>query len=116
MSSKAPSGSIIEVSSQDTFDKLVVNNTSSLVVAYFTAAWCGPCRAMQPVLDSLATKHQGQVSIVKVDIDNEGVNKVVQAHNITGVPTYCFYKGGKMVDSFTGARKDLLEKTIDKLK
>ena len=71
---------------------------------------------MQPVLDSLAKKHQGNVSIVKVDIDNATVSKVVQAHDISSVPTYCFYKGGKMVQSFTGARKDLLEASIEKLK
>ncbi|KIZ04395.1 thioredoxin o [Monoraphidium neglectum] len=56
-----------------------------------------------------------QARFLKVDIDNEQLQRTVMDHGITGVPTFAFYKGRQRAESFTGARVDLLKDTIKKL-
>ncbi|KAG2430794.1 hypothetical protein HXX76_009770 [Chlamydomonas incerta] len=122
----APSGSagfatagapdrVAEVSSDKDFSaKLAeVAGNGSLMICDFTAKWCGPCRMIAPVFSSLSNKYP-DVSFVKIDIDNGALGNTVQDHNITGVPTFVYYKGGRRVESFSGARPDMLESLIQK--
>ncbi|CAN7048139.1 unnamed protein product, partial [Brassica oleracea var. botrytis] len=82
---------------------------SRLLIMYFTATWCGPCRYMSPVYTNLATQHP-RVVFLKVDIDE--ANDVAAAWNISSVPTFCFIRDGKQVDKVVGADKGSLEKKI----
>ncbi|CAN7106674.1 unnamed protein product, partial [Brassica rapa subsp. narinosa] len=82
---------------------------SRLLIMYFTATWCGPCRYMSPVYTNLATQHP-KVVFLKVDIDE--ANDVAAAWNISSVPTFCFIRDGKQVDKVVGADKGSLEKKI----
>ncbi|KAG2491200.1 hypothetical protein HYH03_010410 [Edaphochlamys debaryana] len=66
-----------------------------------------------PIYSKLSTKYP-HVSFVKIDIDNNAVQSTVTDHSITGVPTFVFYKGGRRVESFSGARPDLLEDLVRK--
>jgi thioredoxin 1 len=76
-----------------TFDELIQSETPVLVD--FTAAWCGPCQAMSPILKELASELGESGKIVKVDVDrNRGL---AQALNIMGVPTFIMYKNGEPV-------------------
>lgn len=67
---------------------------------YFTAAWCGPCKSMGPVIDELRA---GGWSITKIDVDKEPGK--AQAAGVMAMPTYIIYKDGAAVRRIVGARQ-----------
>ena len=72
------------------------------VLVDFWAAWCGPCKAIAPVLDELAGAYDGKVKIAKMDVDD---NQAVPAQfGIRSIPTLILFKGGKPVATISGAR------------
>ncbi|OMO69878.1 Thioredoxin-like protein [Corchorus olitorius] len=83
--------------------------TSRLVIMYFTATWCGPCRFISPLYTSLAAKY-AKVVFLKVDIDE--ARDVAARWNISSVPTFFFIRNGREVDKVVGADKSALEKKI----
>ena len=84
------------------------------VVVDFFAEWCGPCKAMAPALDQVATEMKGKVKIVKVDVDQSPIT--AQAYRISAMPTMMIFKDGKVVDQHVGAlvQKAKLEAWIKK--
>ncbi|XP_062076336.1 thioredoxin H-type-like [Humulus lupulus] len=83
--------------------------SKKLVVVDFTASWCGPCRAITPILTDLAKKTPNVV-FLKVDVDE--LEDVAKEWEIEAMPTLLFLKEGKIVDKIVGAKKDEL---IDKV-
>ena len=70
------------------------------VVVDFWATWCGPCRAMAPHLDAIASELDGKVRIIKVDVDHN--QKVAITYGIQSLPTLLVFRGGKVVDKMIG--------------
>ena len=94
------------------FDELLSSN--KVVVADFWATWCGPCKAMGPSIDELATEYEGQALIGKVDVEEN--NDLAEKYAIRSVPTIIFFKDGEMVDKQVGAvPKAVLESKIKAL-
>lgn len=76
------------------------------------AAWCGPCKAIAPVLEQLADEYAGRVKIVKVDADANPAT--VTAAGVTSIPTLGFYRDGERVDGLIGAHpKPVIEAKIE---
>ena len=71
------------------------------VVVDIWATWCGPCKAIAPILDQLASEYAGRVKIVKVDADQNP--ETVTAASVTSIPTLGFYLNGERVDVLIGA-------------
>ncbi len=83
---------------EQNFDEALVAN-QGLMMLDFWAEWCGPCRAIAPVLEELASK--GRVTLMKVNVDeNPGL---VARYGIRSIPTILFVKEGEVVDRVVGA-------------
>jgi thioredoxin 1 len=87
--------------SDDTFDKEVLQ-ASGPVVVDFWAEWCGPCKMIAPLLEELANELEGQVKIVKVNVDDNP--KVAMKYGIRGIPTLLIFKNGQVAASQVGAQ------------
>ena len=88
-----------------------VLNSDKLTVIDFWAEWCGPCRAIGPVIEELSREYSGKVNVGKVNVDlNPSVS---MNYGITSIPAILFIKNGKVVDKQIGAvPKSILEKKI----
>ena len=82
--------------------KTDVLDSDKLSVIDFWAEWCGPCRAIGPVIEELATEYAGKVNIGKVNVDNNP--QVSMNYGITSIPAILFVKGGQVVDKLVGAQ------------
>jgi thioredoxin 1 len=84
---------------ESSFPSEVLLSDTPVAVDFF-AEWCGPCKALSPVLEKFSEGYAGRVKIAKVDVDhNPGL---AQRFQIRGVPTMIFFKGGKVVDQVVG--------------
>ncbi len=97
----------------NTFDTLVLSSTLPVLVDCW-APWCGPCRAVGPVLDELAIKYKGKLKIAKINVDeNPGISA---RYSISSIPTMFLVKDGKIIDQLVGAlSKEELEKQIARI-
>ena len=78
-----------------------VEQGDGLVVVDFWAEWCGPCRAIAPILEQLATTYSGKMRVAKVDVDQN--QKTTMRFNVRSIPALLFFKDGKHVDTIVGA-------------
>jgi len=88
------------VLTESTFDETVAT-TDGLLLVDFWAPWCGPCRAIAPVLDSLVGESAGRVTLAKVNVDDEPV--LAGRHQVRSIPTILFVRDGRIVDRVVGA-------------
>ncbi len=92
------SDKVQQVSDTD-FDALISSETPTLVD--FWAPWCGPCKAIGPVVEDLAEEYEGKVNIAKMNVDDNPVTP--GKFGIRAIPTLIVFKGGEVVDQITGA-------------
>jgi thioredoxin 1 len=82
------------------FDAEVINSDIPVLVD-FAAVWCGPCKAMAPTVEALATDYEGRIKIGKMDIDQNPSTPV--KYHVRAVPTLILFNGGQPVNQVMGA-------------
>ena len=76
------------------------NGTLPLVVDLW-ATWCGPCKAIAPIIAELAQEYEGKIAVGKCDVEEN--DDIAREFGVRNIPTILFFKGGKLVDKFVGA-------------
>lgn len=86
-----------------------VLKSDGTVVVDFWAEWCGPCRALSPVLDEIADELKDQVTVAKINVDENPVTP--SKYGVRGIPTLMIFKGGELVETRVGAlpKNDLIK-------
>ena len=90
--------SVINVT-YDNFEE--IKNSGKTVLLDFYADWCGPCRMVSPIIDSIAEENP-DILVGKINVDNEG--ELAQAFGVMSIPTIAVLKDGKLVNKSAGAR------------
>jgi thioredoxin 1 len=89
-----------EVITDSNFSERVKGNSKPVLVDFW-APWCGPCRAMSPLVEELSEDFKGRVDVFKCDVDEN--SDIVAEYGVRNIPTLIFIKEGKLVDKLVGA-------------
>ena len=84
-----------------TFTDQVLNSEDTIMVDFW-AVWCGPCRAVSPILDQIASEHSSKIKIVKLNVDDNP--EIAMKYQITSIPAMKVFKGGEVVKTIIGAK------------
>ena len=84
-----------------TFEQEVLKNEKTVVVDFW-AEWCGPCRAVSPILDAIASENADKLSIVKLNVDDNP--ETAEKYGITSIPAMFVFEKGQVVKKVIGAK------------
>ncbi|MGB8030026.1 MAG: thioredoxin [Terracidiphilus sp.] len=103
---------VLEVNDAN-FEQEVLKSEQPVLVDFW-AVWCGPCKAIAPIVDGVAAAYAGKLKVAKVNVDQNGATP--SRYGIRGIPTLLFFKGGKIADQVVGyVAKDVIEEKVKKL-
>lgn len=102
----------VQTFTDDNFEKEVLQSDIPVLVDFW-ATWCAPCKAIAPLIDSVAAEYEGRVKVGKVNVDDNPATP--GKYGVRGIPTVILLKDGKVVDQVVGAiPKSQLEALINK--
>lgn len=105
------SNSVFEVTDQ-TFEQEVLKSEQPVMVDFW-AAWCGPCKALAPIVDEVATQFQGKVRVGKMDVDRNPATPM--RYQVRGIPTLIIYKNGQPKEQIVGyVAKEKIQQALEK--
>jgi thioredoxin 1 len=84
-----------------TFEDEVLKSDKTILVDFW-AEWCGPCRAVSPILDQIAAEHSDKITVVKLNVDDNP--QTAAKYQITSIPAMKVYRGGEVVKTVIGAK------------
>ncbi|MCZ6684571.1 MAG: thioredoxin [Candidatus Dadabacteria bacterium] len=105
------SDAIIELS-DSTFETEVVKSDLPVLVDFW-APWCGPCRAIAPIVEEISSSYEGKIKVGRMNVDEN--QSTTMKFGIRSIPTIIMFKGGEAVDQIIGAvPKGEIERVVDK--
>jgi len=105
-------GNVVQVT-DDSFEQEILKSDLPTLVDFW-ASWCGPCRAIAPVVEELSEDYAGKVKVAKLNVDESP--KTPGQYGIRAIPTLIMFKDGKQVDQITGAvSKAHIEEALKKI-
>jgi thioredoxin 1 len=103
---------VLEVSDA-TFDQEVLRSEQPVLVDFW-AVWCGPCKAIAPIVDSLAAQYAGKLKVAKVNVDQNSATP--SRYGIRGIPALLLFKGGKVADQIVGfVPQEVIDEKVKRL-
>jgi thioredoxin 1 len=103
---------VFEVSDA-TFDQEVLKSELPVMVDFW-AIWCGPCKAIAPIVDGVAATYAGKLKVAKVNVDENGATP--SRYGIRGIPALVFFKDGKVADQVVGfVPQEVIEEKVQRL-
>ncbi len=95
------------------FEQKVLQSETPVLVDFW-AAWCGPCRAVAPVVEAVAEQYNGKIKVMKMDVDKN--NLTPGRYGIRGIPSLLIFKGGKVAEQIVGfVPKDTIEESLKRV-
>lgn len=107
-----PSGAVYQVRSEQDFNQHIQNAGDKLVLVQFSNTYCGPCDYMASYLVYAALKYTDKIAVLNVNVDNVGD---LNNYDVEKLPTYLFFKSGRVVKKTTTANPTKIDKYIAKL-
>ncbi|HOC59271.1 MAG: thioredoxin [Syntrophaceae bacterium] len=106
------SSQLLGVATDDNFEGEVLKSDKPVLIDFW-ATWCGPCKAIGPIVEEIASDYAGKLKVMKLDVDQN--QKSAIAYGVRSIPTLILFKDGKVSDKLTGlAPKEKLEEFIHK--
>jgi len=100
-----------EIKNSQQFEQEVLNSANPVFVDFWVE-WCGPCRAVSPVVEDLSSEYNDKVNFVKVNVDEN--SELAQKYNVFSIPTLAIFKNGEVVSQKVGAAtKESFKTMID---
>ncbi len=95
--------------SKENFESEVLQSSIPVLVDFY-ADWCGPCRAIAPIVEEIAAEYEGKLKVAKLDTDKE--TELSMRFNVMSIPTLILFKGGREIERLIGAmpKRQLLTK------
>jgi thioredoxin 1 len=106
-------GQFVTEVNDSNFEQDVLKSDQPVLVDFW-AAWCGPCRALAPAVDEIATEYNGKIKVMKMDVDKN--SQTPSRYGIRGIPALLLFKDGKVAEQIVGlVPKDTIAQSVTKV-